>query len=95
MSKKKAFDPNQVLIGILDKKSDLFIEFAAVSNHAVAIRAFTDGINRDAPENNLFKWPDDFDLYLLGEYDNRTGDLAAKKTRLAQGTQVKIRNTKH
>jgi len=63
-----------------------------VPSVGVAIRSFSDEVNRKDPENQLFNHPDDFDLYELGEFDDNTGLFAlhdAPKL-LSLGKQVKI-----
>lgn len=35
-----------------------------------AIRSFSDEVNRSSEDNQLFKHPDDFELYHLGAWEN-------------------------
>lgn len=38
-----------------------------------AHRSFADEVNRPAEDNQMYKHPTDFELYLIGEYDTDTG----------------------
>lgn len=46
-----------------------------------AIRAFTDAVNSPGDNNMWNKHPEDFSLYLLGEFDNDTGTFDLDKPR--------------
>lgn len=83
----------QVVVGIKDLKANSFIEMGAVTNTGVAIRAFADQINRNDPQNNLYKWPDDYNIYQIGVYNPRTGQIAGNDVPalLAAGISVKVR----
>lgn len=58
------------------------------------VRGFADTINRPDENNQLYKHPDDYDLYYLGEYDDAhaTHELIDKPELLARGASVKITN---
>lgn len=58
-----------------------------------AIRSFTDEINREHGDNQLFKHPDDFDLYKLGEFDTESGEFTVNvPEQISIGKMVKIRS---
>lgn len=42
-----------------------------------AMRIFRDEVNRPAEDNILYKHPEDFDLFLVGKFDDETGRLLA------------------
>ncbi len=63
----------QVVVSVKDRAADAFGRPAFVPSTGVAIRSFSDEINRDHPENQMFSHPDDFDLYELAMYDDSTG----------------------
>lgn len=57
-----------------------------------AIRSFTDEINKQDAQNQLYMHPDDFDLYELGEYETNTGKFETKEPEMKTiGKDVKIR----
>ena len=37
------------------------------------VRSFSDEVNRNAPDNPYFKHPEDYELRLLGQFDDETG----------------------
>ncbi len=63
----------QYVISVKDRAADIFNRPFFVPHRNVAIRDFTDEVNRKADDNQLSKHPDDFDLYLLGQFDDNTG----------------------
>lgn len=81
-----------VLCTVKDRAADAFGRPMFVPSVGVAIRSFSDEVNRDDPENQLNRHPDDFDLYELGEFDDNTGlfDLHEQPKLLSLGKQVKI-----
>jgi len=62
-----------VVVSIFDRASEAFGRPAFVPARAAAVRGFTDEVNRDEPNNDLRRHPDDFDLYILGEFDDSKG----------------------
>ena len=61
------------VVCVKDRAADVFNRPFFVPHRNVAIRDFTDEVNRVAGDNQLNKHPDDFDLYLLGEFDDSRG----------------------
>ena len=45
-----------------------------------AERDFKTAVNDTTASNNLAKYPEDFDLYHVGEYDDQTGIFTALQT---------------
>jgi len=62
-----------VLCSVKDRAADAYGRPMFVPSVGVAIRSFSDEVNRKDQENQLFNHPDDFDLYELGEFDDNTG----------------------
>lgn len=63
----------QFVVSVKDRAAEIFNRPFFVPHRNVAVRDFTDEVNRSAPDNQLNKHPDDFDLYLLGSFDDNTG----------------------
>ena len=63
------------VVSVKDRAADVFNRPFFVPHRNVAIRDFTDEVNRVASDNQLNKHPDDFDLYLLGEFDDSKGEF--------------------
>lgn len=62
-----------VVVAIMDRASAAFGRPAFVPALGSAIRSFSDEVKREAADNEMFKHPDDFDLYHLGAFDDNTG----------------------
>ena len=64
------------VVCVKDRAAEDFNRPFFVPHSNVAIRDFTDEVNRAAADNQLNKHPDDFDLYLLGEFNDNTGEFS-------------------
>ena len=69
----------QFVVSVKDRAADIFNRPFFVPHRNVAVRDFTDEVNRSAADNQLNKHPDDFDLYLLGVFDDNTGTFALEE----------------
>lgn len=69
----------QFIVSVKDRAADVFNRPFFVPHRNVAIRDFTDEVNRSAADNQLNRHPDDFDLYLLGQFDDNTGAFIAEE----------------
>lgn len=58
---------------IRDKAAGVFGQPFCVPAIGLAIRGFTDQVNRSAADNPLWNHPQDFDLYELGTYEDESG----------------------
>ncbi len=83
-----------IICAVKDRAADAFGRPMFVPSLGVAIRSFTDEINRNDNESQLFNHPDDFDLYDLGVFDDNSGvfTLHDLPTMLCLGKQVKLQN---
>jgi hypothetical protein len=83
-----------VLCSVKDRAADAYARPMFVPSVGVAIRSFSDEINRSDAENQLYNHPDDFDLYEFGEFDDNTGqfNLHESPKLLSLGKQVKLQN---
>lgn len=81
-----------VLCSVKDRAADAYGRPMFVPSVGVAIRSFSDEVNRKDADNQLYNHPDDFDLYELGEFDDNTGLFALyeQPKLLSLGKQVKI-----
>ena len=68
---------NRLVCAVFDSASQLFGQPIFVVAKGQATRSFTDEVQKSAADNQLYLHPDDFDLYLLGEFDDVSGDLRA------------------
>jgi hypothetical protein len=83
-----------VLCSVKDRAADAYGRPMFVPSTGVAIRSFSDEINRQSDDNQLYHHPDDFDLYEFGEFDDNNGkfSLHDEPKLLSLGKQVKIQN---
>lgn len=79
------------VISVFDTAAQVFARPFFVTATGQAIRDFTDEINREAQDNPLFRHPDDFILYQLGEFDDETGSIRSSEipSVLVRGKDVK------
>lgn len=77
---------------VRDRATDQFGNPMFLIAMGQAIRSFTDEINRQAADNQMYAHPDDFDLYDLGDYDTDTGTFTTKAPDMvAIGKNVAVR----
>ena len=60
------------VVSIRDRASDLYSAPIFVASLGAAIRSFGDEVNRKAENNQLNSHPEDFDLYLIGEWNDES-----------------------
>ena len=82
-----------VICSIRDSAADAYGRPLFLPSVGVAIRSFTDEVNRPAEDNQIYQHPEDFDLFELGEFDDNTGRFALLDIpkQLALGRMVKVR----
>lgn len=61
------------IVAVKDRALDTFMRPFYVPALGAAIRSFGDEINR--VEGEMYKHPDDFDLFHLGTWDDNTGEF--------------------
>lgn len=64
-----------LLYSLLDKKAGMYGQVMAQLNDAMMARMLREVM---APDSTPARFPEDFDLYGLGEYDELTGRIAAE-----------------
>jgi hypothetical protein len=82
----------QIIVSVKDRAAGAFGRPFFVPSVGLAIRSFSDEVNRSADDNQMNRHPDDFDLYELGTYDDETGIITChvSPVELAQAKQVKV-----
>ncbi|WNK14716.1 MAG: nonstructural protein [Microvirus sp.] len=79
-----------IAVSVRDRAADIFGSPAFVPNLGSAIRAFGDAVN--GKDSDLSKHPEDFDLYVIGNYDDENGALESSDPKqVAIGKDMKIR----
>lgn len=64
---------NLYVVAVRDRASDVFGSPYFVVSVGAAVRSFGDEINREDAQNPCYKHPEDYDLFLLGSYDDNIG----------------------
>lgn len=76
------------VLAVRDRALDAFMQPLFVPAIGMALRSFTDEVNR--PESPMCAHPDDYDLYQIGTYDDAVGLLTSLTPRqVAIGKDVK------
>lgn len=65
-----------VVVSVKDLAAQAFGRPVFVGAVGVAVRSFSDEVTRDAPDNQMYAHPADFELYQVGEFDDATGTLS-------------------
>lgn len=62
-----------ILVCVRDKKAEAFHPPYCVPTRGIAIRGFGDAVAKGS--NDLSQHPEDFDLFLVGQFDQLTGKV--------------------
>lgn len=63
------------ICSVKDSAAQAFGRPLFVPSVGVAQRSFSDEVNRVAEDNHMNRYPSDFELYEIGEFDDSTGVL--------------------
>ncbi|QXP08213.1 MAG: nonstructural protein [Arizlama microvirus] len=77
------------LYAIHDKRAETYYNVMAMPTDAHAVRSFTQEVNREAPENMLNQYPDDFQIVKVGTFDEETGEITPEHTMLMEASAAK------
>lgn len=78
------------VLAVRDRALDAFMQPFFVQSIGLGVRSFSDEVNRNSPDSPIFKHPEDFDLYEIGEYDDHEGSLISVPPRqIAVGKDVR------
>jgi hypothetical protein len=69
-----------IIIAVRDKKADVYGLPNCVHNDAIAIRSFSDQVNKQDSANLWNQHPSDFALYKIGTYDDQTAQIETLQT---------------
>lgn len=58
------------IVTIYDVKAEAFNKPVFVQSYPAAVRSFTEAVN--TPESEINKFPEDYSLFALGEFDDST-----------------------
>lgn len=82
----------QIIVSVKDRMAEAFGRPFFVPSVGLAIRSFSDEVNRQDKDNQMFHHSDDFDLFELGTYDDATGiiECLPQPKQIALGKSVKV-----
>lgn len=84
---------NLEIFCVRDRATDQFGTPMFLVSKGQAIRSFTDEINRQDAQNQMFQHPDDFDLYHLGCFGTGNAQFSVHEPQMiCIGKDVKIRS---
>lgn len=78
------------IFSIFDEKAEAFLQPFFLATVGQAERALLDAMRDD--EHNFSRYPSDFTLFLIGEYDEVTGVITPQKTGLMNLVELKPKN---
>lgn len=58
---------------VRDSAMDAYARPFFVPTTNMAVRSFTDEVNRKAEDNAMYRHPEDYELYCLGQWNENTG----------------------
>lgn len=77
------------IVAIQDRAMQAYNRPFYVPALGAAMRSFTDETNRAAQDNQMYQHPEDFELWLLGEFEDTNGQFTQTDVRcLARGKDV-------
>lgn len=81
----------RILVSVRDITADLFFAPQCVVNEGMAIRAFMEEINRADEKNPFYKYPGEYELFLLGSFDEQSAsfELLERPKSLGVGNNFK------
>lgn len=62
-----------IVCAVRDRVADVYNLPYCAQNKGAVIRSFADEVNRAAEDNMLYRHAEDFELFLLGEFESDTG----------------------
>lgn len=81
-----------IVFAIQDRQVGSFMTPYFMQSEGQAIRSFADEVNRAAEDNILYRHPDDFSLFCLGEFESTVAEFVMEKIPrlIVTGSSVKV-----
>lgn len=78
-----------IVVSVKDRLSDIYSQPMYFPTEGMAIRSFQDALGDS--QNAMSKHPDDYDLYVLGTFDDQLGQFTNERQprQIAIGKQLK------
>lgn len=71
-----------VICAVRDRAADAFMRPFAIPSAAMAVRTFRDEVNRADQSNEMYRHPEDYDLYEIGSFDDSSGVITSVPARV-------------
>ena len=84
----------QNVYSIYDAAAQAFTPPFYMQNDGLAIRAFMDNVNAEE-KNNISEHPDQFTLFKIAEFDDKTGTFKDLETNKSLGLGITFKEQKH
>ncbi|QXP08563.1 MAG: nonstructural protein [Arizlama microvirus] len=78
-----------VVVAVRDTRIESYMQPNCMRHPGQAVRGFLDEANRPDAQNTLHNHPEDFELWILGTFDEETGEFTNKPERLIRGIDAK------
>lgn len=79
------------IVAVKDRAAEAFARPAFFQTEALALRSFVSEVNTEAKDNPLFTNPTDFELHVLGTFDDESGLLEAEQGVTGPRTRILAR----
>jgi len=64
-----------IAVAVKDSAVQAFNRPFFVPTVATAVRSYTDEVNRAAEDNQMYRHPEDFELWVIGAFDDEKGEF--------------------
>lgn len=72
----------QIVVAVKDSAMQQFMRPFYVPAIAAAVRSFGDEVNRQSEDNQMYRHPDDYELWVLAEFEDEGGDFTSVEKRV-------------
>lgn len=79
-----------VIVSVFDRAAQAYGRPVFVHTRGLAVRSFRDEVTRSAADNDMFKHAEDYDLYVLGEFDDATGIMSGAPEMIIRGKDCHV-----
>lgn len=87
---------NYLVCSVYDQGTETFVRPVFLRGRGEALRMFEDQVNRPEAENPMFNHPGDFQLFVLGTWDDESGRFVGKEIpeKIVDGSSVSRKDVK-
>lgn len=78
------------MVSVWDAKAEAFGKPIFVQSHGAAVRSFADAVNSPEKEHDFAKYPQDFTLFAMGDFDDQTGKFTILRSPLELAKAISL-----